>query len=66
LFFFAAVLVDFFDLLLVFGPAAAARGRVIRGGKSIAHMAFLLAEEILGQCEVRDRVGGAIAKMISN
>ena len=35
---------------------------VIRAGKSIAHMAFLPAEEILDQHEVRDRVGSAIAQ----
>ena len=35
-----------------FSPAAA--GGVIRAGKSIAHIAFLAAQEILDQREVRD------------
>ena len=39
---------------------------VIRAGKSIAHMAFLVAEEILDQREVRDRVGSAIATALSS
>ncbi|WP_424410378.1 hypothetical protein [Microcoleus sp.] len=55
MFFFAAVLVDFFDLLLVFGPLLRHDGGIIRAGKSIAHIAFLLAEDILDQREVRDR-----------
>ncbi|MGB3267377.1 MAG: hypothetical protein WBA89_25900 [Microcoleus sp.] len=42
-------------MLLVFGPLLRHDGGIIRAGKSIAHIAFLLAEDILDQREVRDR-----------
>ncbi|MEG4073546.1 hypothetical protein QUA30_13000 [Microcoleus sp. Pol14C2] len=59
--FTAAVLVGFFDLLLVF-PCC---WRGYTGSLSIAHIAFVAAQEILDQREVRDKgFGRSNAQMI--